>query len=151
MAQPWYRAPELLLGASYNESVDVWAIGCLVYEMATGHALFPGENDVDQLYVIQYTMGPLPANQRLLLQRNHRVGAGVHDTAPPASLAHGDSLTSVGLQFKGARLMGQKRGPTLKRKCLKRLGATAFSFLTATLSLDASQRPSADLCRSVGV
>ena len=30
----WYRAPELLLGArNYNESVDMWSVGCVFAEL----------------------------------------------------------------------------------------------------------------------
>ncbi|THH32600.1 hypothetical protein EUX98_g1570 [Antrodiella citrinella] len=40
----WYRAPELLLGAKhYNMAVDVWAIGCVVAEMASLRPIFKGE------------------------------------------------------------------------------------------------------------
>ena len=49
----WYRAPELLLGATrYSASVDVWSIGCIMAEMATGYALFPGRSDIDQIFKI---------------------------------------------------------------------------------------------------
>mmetsp|Transcript_14324 Transcript_14324/g.16247 ORF Transcript_14324/g.16247 Transcript_14324/m.16247 type:complete len:450 (+) Transcript_14324:193-1542(+) len=49
----WYRAPELLLGATrYCGPVDVWSIGCIFAEMATGYALFPGRSDIDQLFKI---------------------------------------------------------------------------------------------------
>ena len=49
----WYRAPELLLGANrYSTSVDVWSIGCIFAEMATGMPLFPGRSDIDQLFKI---------------------------------------------------------------------------------------------------
>ena len=49
----WYRAPELLLGANrYCGPVDVWSIGCIFAEMATGYALFPGRSDIDQLFKI---------------------------------------------------------------------------------------------------
>mmetsp|Transcript_18184 Transcript_18184/g.23450 ORF Transcript_18184/g.23450 Transcript_18184/m.23450 type:complete len:363 (-) Transcript_18184:121-1209(-) len=49
----WYRAPELLLGSSrYSTSVDVWSIGCIFAEMATGMPLFPGRSDIDQLFKI---------------------------------------------------------------------------------------------------
>jgi len=49
----WYRATELLLGANrYSTSVDVWSIGCIFAEMATGMPLFPGRSDIDQIFKI---------------------------------------------------------------------------------------------------
>lgn len=49
----WYRAPELLLGTNrYSTSVDVWSIGCIFAEMASGMPLFPGRSDIDQLFKI---------------------------------------------------------------------------------------------------
>ena len=40
----WYRAPELLLGANrYSAAVDVWSVGCIFAEMATGVPLFAVE------------------------------------------------------------------------------------------------------------
>ena len=43
----WYRAPELLLGSNrYSSSVDVWSIGCIFAEMASGMPLFPGRSDM---------------------------------------------------------------------------------------------------------
>uniref|UniRef100_A0A7S0PHS1 Cyclin-dependent kinase 2 homolog n=1 Tax=Leptocylindrus aporus TaxID=1398097 RepID=A0A7S0PHS1_9STRA len=49
----WYRAPELLLGCNrYSSSVDVWSVGCIFAEMATGMPLFPGRSDIDQIFKI---------------------------------------------------------------------------------------------------
>lgn len=31
---PGYRAPELLHGRNFSRKSDVWAIGCLLYELA---------------------------------------------------------------------------------------------------------------------
>mmetsp|Transcript_9113 Transcript_9113/g.12653 ORF Transcript_9113/g.12653 Transcript_9113/m.12653 type:complete len:474 (-) Transcript_9113:473-1894(-) len=58
----WYRAPELLLGASrYSAAVDVWSVGCIFAEMATGMPLFPGRSDIDQLFKIFQRRGtPTP-------------------------------------------------------------------------------------------
>ncbi|KZT04659.1 kinase-like protein [Laetiporus sulphureus 93-53] len=40
----WYRAPELLLGAKhYNKAVDVWAVGCVMAELASLRPIFKGE------------------------------------------------------------------------------------------------------------
>lgn len=53
VATRWYRSPELLLGSnSYGPSADVWAIACIMGELTDGQPLFPGESEIDQLYVI---------------------------------------------------------------------------------------------------
>lgn len=41
----------------YGPEVDIWAIGCLFAEMMTGDPLFPGESDIDQLYLIVKVIG----------------------------------------------------------------------------------------------
>ena len=35
-----YRAPEVLLGANYDTSVDLWSLACIVFELVTGDLLF---------------------------------------------------------------------------------------------------------------
>ena len=35
-----YRAPEVILGINYNESVDIWSLGCIIFELITGEYLF---------------------------------------------------------------------------------------------------------------
>lgn len=36
----YYRAPEIILGYPYNSSCDLWSVGCLIYELLSGHTLF---------------------------------------------------------------------------------------------------------------
>jgi serine/threonine protein kinase len=61
VATRWYRGPELLTGdTAYGKPVDVWAIGCMLPEMASGAPLFPGESDIDQLFHIMRCFGNLP-------------------------------------------------------------------------------------------
>ena len=63
VATRWYRGPELLTGETqYGKPVDVWAIGCMLPEMASGAPLFPGESDIDQLFHIMRCFGQLPPN-----------------------------------------------------------------------------------------
>lgn len=37
--------------------MDVWAVGCVFAELLNGQPLWPGRSDVDQLYMIQKTLG----------------------------------------------------------------------------------------------
>ena len=60
----WYRSPELLVGdANYDQSVDLWSVGCILCEMSNGLPLFPGENDLDTLSLILDIMGPSLTNK----------------------------------------------------------------------------------------
>jgi len=36
----YYRAPEMFTGGGYNEKVDIWAVGCMIYKMITGKTPF---------------------------------------------------------------------------------------------------------------
>uniref|UniRef100_A0A0K0EEN2 Protein kinase domain-containing protein n=1 Tax=Strongyloides stercoralis TaxID=6248 RepID=A0A0K0EEN2_STRER len=54
----WYRSPEIMLGTKrYSTAVDVWSIACIFGEMASGHPLFDGDSEIDQLYKIFRILG----------------------------------------------------------------------------------------------
>ena len=56
----WYRAPEILLGGEdgqYGPEIDVWSLGCILFEMATGSALFPAESEIGTLMAIFRVLG----------------------------------------------------------------------------------------------
>ena len=54
----WYRAPELLLGdRKYDSAVDVWSCGCVLGELLTGQALFPGQGEADEVHLIRALLG----------------------------------------------------------------------------------------------
>jgi serine/threonine protein kinase len=59
----WYRAPELLMGAaSYNSSIDIWSIGCLLVELVSLKPLFPGRAELATVTRILRVLGaPEPA------------------------------------------------------------------------------------------
>ncbi len=67
----WYRAPELLVGdQGYGKAVDIWAVGCLMAEIAHGLPLFPGESDLDQLSHIIWCFGKLTPRLEDLARSN---------------------------------------------------------------------------------
>jgi serine/threonine protein kinase len=36
-----YRAPEVSLGCKFDFAIDMWSLGCILFEMVTGKLLFP--------------------------------------------------------------------------------------------------------------
>ncbi|XP_029428826.1 mitogen-activated protein kinase 13 isoform X2 [Rhinatrema bivittatum] len=54
----WYRAPEVILSwMHYNQTVDIWSVGCIMGEMLTGKTLFKGKDYLDQLTQILKVTG----------------------------------------------------------------------------------------------
>jgi len=51
---PDYIAPEILQDLPYNESVDWWALGVLMYEMMAGQPPFEADNEEDLFESIQH-------------------------------------------------------------------------------------------------
>ncbi len=41
----YYMAPEIILMADCSEKVDIWALGCMLYELTTGEILFDPHSD----------------------------------------------------------------------------------------------------------
>jgi glycogen synthase kinase 3 beta len=60
IASRYYRAPELIYDCTtYNESIDIWAAGCVFAEaIMAGTPLFPGSDSVGQLTEIAKVIGP---------------------------------------------------------------------------------------------
>ncbi|XP_054751465.2 cyclin-dependent kinase 4-like [Lytechinus pictus] len=59
----WYRAPEVLLQASYATPVDMWSVGCIFAELHRRRPLFRGQSDKDQLHKIFEVIGIPPEDQ----------------------------------------------------------------------------------------
>lgn len=63
VATRWYRAPEILLGSTtYTKAVDMWSVGCIMGELVTGKAIFPGTSTLNQIERILELLGK-PSDQ----------------------------------------------------------------------------------------
>ncbi|XP_075469883.1 cyclin-dependent kinase 18 isoform X3 [Ascaphus truei] len=54
----WYRPPDVLLGSTeYSTPLDMWGVGCILYEMSTGRPMFPGSTVKEELHLIFRLLG----------------------------------------------------------------------------------------------
>ena len=119
VATRWYRSPELLLsGGIYGPEVDYWAIGCIMGELADGNAMFPGEDEVDQLDCIIKILGNLPESLVNMYYENQI--------------------------YNGKELLKVKKPETLEKRYLGILSPTAIDFMKGLLELDPSKRLSGE-------
>lgn len=114
----WYRSPELLLGETqYGPSVDIWSAACVLVEIFTRHAIFPGDGgEINQLDKIYNVLGTPSRNE----------WPGI------------DELQWFTL------LRPRNRIPsTFAEKYQGRVSAEAFDLLQAMFQFDPSSRPTA--------
>ncbi len=115
VATRWYRAPELLLGStSYGKEVDYWAVGCIMGEITDGQPMFPGENELNQLNLIQKLLGPLTQFQQEMFFSNPR--------------------------YSGHKFDNINKPETIERRYYGKLNKTAVAFMKALLKLDPKER-----------
>jgi len=49
-----------VLGIPYDYAIDVWSVGCTLYELYTGKILFPGRSNNQMLRMFQEVRGKFP-------------------------------------------------------------------------------------------
>ncbi|KAJ2783006.1 U4/U6 small nuclear ribonucleoprotein prp4 [Coemansia interrupta] len=54
----YYRAPEIILGMAYDQAIDMWSLGVTLFELYTGHIMFPGRNNNHMLRLMMEARGP---------------------------------------------------------------------------------------------
>jgi len=62
LASRFYRAPEIMIGLRPDCAIDIWALGCSLYELCTGELLFTGKSNVEMLRQILALRGRIPAH-----------------------------------------------------------------------------------------
>jgi serine/threonine protein kinase/Tol biopolymer transport system component len=61
-----YMAPEQLEGRAVDARTDIFALGAVLYEMATGERAFPGDNQASIIAAILNRQPPLPSTRQPL-------------------------------------------------------------------------------------
>ncbi|KAL5709409.1 non-specific serine/threonine protein kinase [Ranunculus cassubicifolius] len=58
MVSRYYRAPEIMLGLQYHHPIDMWSVGCCLYELYAGKILFNGSSNKEMLRLHMELKGP---------------------------------------------------------------------------------------------
>lgn len=69
----YYQAPEVVFGTNFNESVDMWSVGCIIYELITGHQLF-------DVYNKKNKYGEFYENYELQVDENSNQSSDMYST-----------------------------------------------------------------------
>lgn len=56
----FYRAPEIILGIPYDFGIDMWSVGCTIYELYTGKIMFSGKTNNQMLKYFMDLKGKMP-------------------------------------------------------------------------------------------
>ncbi|VDK41878.1 unnamed protein product [Anisakis simplex] len=76
----YYRAPEIILGLPFRESIDMWSLGCVIAELFLGWPLYPGSSEYDQIRYIVQTQGLPPLQMLSTAAKTHRFFKQIHDS-----------------------------------------------------------------------
>lgn len=114
----WYRSPELLLGETqYGSAVDIWSAACVLVEIFTRHAIFPGDGgEINQLDKIYNVLGT-PTSQ--------------------------DWPGIVDMQWFELLRPTERKLSTFEEKYKDRVSPMAFELLQAMFLYDPAARPTA--------
>ena len=55
-----YRAPEVVMELGWDQSCDVWSVGCIIFELAIGAMMFDTHSSHEHLAMMQRILGKIP-------------------------------------------------------------------------------------------
>ena len=66
-----------VIGSKYDYSIDMWSVGCTIYELYTGKILFPGKSNNEMLKLMMEVKGKMPHRvaKRGILKDQHFDGS----------------------------------------------------------------------------
>lgn len=124
-----YRAPEVILGLPYGQKIDVWSLGCIVAELASGRVLFHNASPAAILARVEGILGAFPAG---MLSRGRY--------APRFYTADG-RLYERNREAGTMELLRPKRTSLGRR--VPEADAGMLDFMAALLQVDPARRPTA--------
>jgi dual specificity tyrosine-phosphorylation-regulated kinase 2/3/4 len=89
----YYRAPEIVIETPYDKSIDIWSLGCILFELLTGYPLFPAESEQDLFRMYVEVLGTPPAEfmnkgrrKHHYIERNGKIKKNIKPNLRPLSL-----------------------------------------------------------------
>jgi serine/threonine-protein kinase len=94
---PDYVAPEQIQGHTVDGRADIYSLGCVLYEMLTGHVAYPKDTDMAKLWAHVSDPPPMPSEERTdLVEAFDELVARATAKAPADRYATaGDMATAV--------------------------------------------------------
>ena len=121
----YYRAPEVVLNLDYDSKIDIWSLGCVLYEMCTGKVLFPGEDEEEVFHMMLEKLG-MPSPEFMLKAKK--------------KCTYIVDATSVKPYRNPHTMKSYKPGADLVKDELEFMGKEFVDVVLACLTIDASER-----------
>jgi len=117
----WYRPPDVLLGSTeYSTPIDMWGVGCIFYEMASGRPLFPGSTVEDELHLIFKVLGtPNEDNWPGISRSEELAGYKFPVYGPESLVSKAPRLDSDGIGLLSSFLLFEAKKRLPAREALK--------------------------------
>ncbi|KAG8915823.1 U4/U6 small nuclear ribonucleoprotein prp4 [Tulasnella sp. 408] len=140
----FYRAPEIILGLPYDPALDVWSVGCTLYELYTGKILFPGRTNNHMLLLMMELKGKISAKmiKKAKFGDVHFDEHGAFLSVEPDKITGTDTTRTVFIQ-KPTRDLRTRLVPPSVAKANDEESRTILAFvdlLEKCLILDPSKR-----------